>query len=95
MNYGNADADGCYTVSQMAEMLQTTVKELNKRLVAEQVQFWNGGRYRLTKEFEGSGYARDRAFHYYALDGEKKERPYLVWTQKGAEFIGKLVSGEE
>jgi len=83
----NADADGCYTVSQMAEMLQTTVKELNKRLVAEQVQFWNGGRYRLTKEFEGSGYARDRAFHYYALDGEKKERKYLVWTPAGMEFI--------
>ena len=83
----NADADGCYTVSQMAEMLQTTVKELNKRLVAEQVQFWSGGRYRLTKEFEGSGYARDRAFHYYALDGEKKERKYLVWTPAGMEFI--------
>ena len=36
----NADADGCYTVSQIAEMLHTTVKELNKRLVEEQVQFW-------------------------------------------------------
>ena len=66
----NADADGCYTVSQIAEMLQMTVKELNKRLVAEGVQFWNGGRYKLTKEFAGSGYAKERSFHYYALDGE-------------------------
>ena len=38
----NADADGCYTVSQLAEMMEITVKELNKRLVAEGVQFRNG-----------------------------------------------------
>ena len=83
----NADADGCYAASDIARMMQMTVKELNKRLVAEGVQFWNGGRYKLTKEYEACGYARDRAFHYYALDGEKKERKYLVWTPVGLEFI--------
>lgn len=88
----NADADGCYTVSQLAEMMEMTVKELNKRLVAEGVQFWNGGRYKLTKEYEGCGYAQDRAFHYYALDGEKKERKYLVWTPMGMEFVRTVLS---
>lgn len=83
----NADADGCYAASDIARMMQVTVKELNKRLVSEGVQFWNGGRYKLTKEYEGSGYAKDRSFHYYALDGEKKERKYLVWTAIGMEFI--------
>ena len=83
----NADADGCYAASDIARMMQMTVKELNKRLVAEGVQFWNGGRYKLTREYEACGYARDRAFHYYALDGEKKERKYLVWTPVGLEFI--------
>ena len=86
----NADADGCYTVSQLAEMMQITVKELNKRLVAEGVQFRNGGRYMLTKEYEGRGYAQDRAFHYYGLDGEKKERKYLVWTPAGREFVSAI-----
>ena len=86
----NADADGCYTVSQLAEMMQITVKELNKRLVAEGVQFRNGGRYMLTKEYEGRGYAQDRAFHYYSLDGEKKERKYLVWTPAGREFVSAI-----
>ncbi len=38
----NADADGCYTVSQIAEMMQMTTKQLNKRLVEYDVQFWNG-----------------------------------------------------
>ena len=87
----NADADGCYAASDIARMMQMTVKELNKRLVAEGVQFWNGGRYKLTKEYEACGYARDRAFHYYALDGEKKERKYLVWTPVGLEFIRSIL----
>lgn len=87
----NADADGCYAASDIARLMQMTVKELNKRLVAEGVQFWNGGRYKLTKEYEGSGYACDRAFHYYALDGEKKERKYLVWTAIGMEFIRSII----
>ena len=87
----NADADGCYTVTRIAEMMQMTVKELNKRLVEEQVQFWNGGRYKLTEAYEKSGFAQDRSFHYYALDGEKKERKYLVWTPTGMEFIRTIV----
>ena len=87
----NADADGCYTVSQLAEMMEITVKELNKRLVAEGVQFRNGGRYMLTKEYEGRGYAQDRSFHYYGLDGEKKEKKYLVWTPAGREFVSAMI----
>ncbi len=83
----NADADGCYTTSQIAEMMQMTTKELNKRLVEENLQFWNGGRYKLTETYQQSGFAQDRSFHYYALDGEKKERKYLVWTPIGMEFI--------
>ena len=83
----NADADGCYTTSQIAEMMQMTTKELNKRLVEENLQFWNGGRYKLTEMYQQSGFAQDRSFHYYALDGEKKERKYLVWTPDGMEFI--------
>ena len=87
----NADADGCYTTSQIAEMMQMTTKKLNKRLVEENLQFWNGGRYKLTETYQQSGFAQDRSFHYYALDGEKKERKYLVWTPIGMEFIRTIV----
>ncbi len=89
----NADADGCFTVRQIAEMMQSTVKELNKQLVKAGIQFWNGGRYKLTEQYADSGLAQERSFHYYSLDGEKKERKYLVWTREGAEFI-KLMSNE-
>lgn len=87
----NADADGCFSASDIAEMLQMTVKQLNKRLVEEGLQYWNGGRYKLTKEYEDSGYGQDRSFHYFSLEGEKKERRYLVWTPSGMEFIRTIV----
>ena len=87
----NADADGCFSARDIARMMQMTVKELNKLLVKEQVQFWNGGRYRLTEQYRQSGLAQERSFHYYSLDGEKKERKYLVWTPEGVEFIRTMV----
>ena len=70
----NLPSDGCLTAGEVAKLLEMGVKELNKLLVAAGVQFWNGGRYKLTKEYDGRGLAQDRAFHYYSLDGEKKKR---------------------
>ena len=86
----NAPADGCFTMSEIAKDLDTTVKELNKMLVKEGVQFYNGGRYRMTEDYQNSGLAQERSFHYFTLEGEKKERLYLVWTHEGAEFIKEI-----
>lgn len=88
----NLPADDCLTVSDIAKSLGLSPTELNKRLVRMGVQFWNGSRYRLTLEYANRGLAQDRSFHYYALDGEKKQRPYLVWTPKGVEFVKQLVN---
>ena len=86
----NAPADGCFTMSEIAKDLDTTVKELNKMLVKEGVQFYNGGRYKICEEYQNSGLAQERSFHYFTLEGEKKERLYLVWTHEGAEFIKEI-----
>ena len=86
----NAPADGCLTVSEVAELLKTSVKDLNHFLVKQDIQFRRDGRYYLTPKYEGSGFAKERAFHYFSLDGEKKERLYLVWTPEGMEFIRHL-----
>lgn len=83
----NAPADGCFTISEVAEMLKTSVKELNQFLVKQDIQFRRDGRYYLTPKYEGSGFGKERAFHYFSLEGEKKERLYLVWTPEGMEFI--------
>ena len=67
-----------------------TVKELNRMLVKEGVQYYLGGRYLLNDRYQQSGFAQERSFHYYGLDGEKKERLYLVWTPEGTEFIKEM-----
>ena len=87
----NAEAESCLTLTQLARMLHVPTKELNRWLVRAGVQRWEGGRYRLTREYEGCGMAEERSFHYYALDGEKKERRYLVWTRAGVELICKMM----
>lgn len=87
----NRPSDGCFTISEIAKMLDTTVKAVNKKLVEEGVQYWNGGRYKLTPKYTDRGLAKDRAFHYYSLDGEKKERAYLVWTSIGMELIRTII----
>ena len=86
----NAPADGCFTVSEIAKDLDITVKELNRMLVKEGVQYYLGGRYLLNDRYQQSGFAQERSFHYYGLDGEKKERLYLVWTPEGTEFIKEM-----
>ena len=87
----NRPADGCLTVSEIAKMLNMTVKAVNRRLVEEGVQYYNGGRYRLKPKYANRGLGQDRSFHYYSLEGEKKERAYLVWTPVGLEFIKTVI----
>ena len=74
---------------QVQRMTSLEVKKLNAWLTDMGVQVWRQGRYMLTPNYEGLGLAQDRLFIYYSKDGKKKERTYLVWTQKGAEMISK------
>ena len=87
----NEPADGCLTVRQIAEMLGTTYKKISRKLVEKQIVFWANGRYFLKPEFEGQGLTQERFFHWYSLEGEKKERAYLVWTPIGMQFIRTII----
>ena len=87
----NAPADDCMTASEVAKMLGKSVKELNKQLVAKRVQYWKDGSYHLRSEYLGRGLTRQRAYHYYGLNGTKKECEYMVWTKLGAEMIVSMI----
>ena len=50
------------------------------------------GRQRLTSQYAESGLAENRHCRYYSLKGELKESIYLVWTEKGRDFINKLIN---
>lgn len=83
----NLPADDCLPATQVAESLDVDVKQLNHFLVDKGVMYWSYGRYKLTAKYADCGYAEERKFHYHALNGARKQRPYLVWTKQGKEFI--------
>lgn len=91
----NRIADGCFSATEVAKTLELEVKEMNLMLVGAGVIFWNGSRYKLTDKYADQGLAQDRQFHYYGLGGVKKQRPYLVWTAAGVEFISGLLRSSQ
>lgn len=91
----NLPADGCFSATEVAKTLELEVKEMNLMLVSAGVIFWNGSRYKVCEKYAYQGLAQDRNFHYYGLGGVKKQRPYLVWTAAGVEFISGLLRASQ
>ena len=87
----NRNADGCITMKEIAAQYGMDVKDMNSFLVDRGIQKWMRGQYRLTANYEGRGLAEDRLFIYYSKEGKQKKQTYLVWTQKGADFINNLL----
>lgn len=87
----NRNADGCLTASDIAKTIGIDVQDLNSFLVDRGIQQWRRGQFRLTKNYEGRHLTEDRLFIYYSKEGKQKKQTYLVWTQKGADFINSLL----
>ena len=87
----NLPADDCLSASEVAKLIDVDVKDLNSFLVDQGVQYWAGSGYKICKNFQGFGYTQERTFYYFGLKGEKKQRPYLVWTPKGVKMIKKML----
>ena len=87
----NQHADGCITTTDIAKAIGMETKDLNSWLCDMGVQKWRRGQFRLTQDYEDHGLTQDRLFIYYSKDGKQRERTYLVWTQKGAEMIDKML----
>ena len=87
----NLPADNCLSASEVAKMIDVDVKALNNYLVDQGIQYWAGSGYKICKNFQGFGYTQERTFYYFGLKGEKKQRPYLVWTPKGVKMIKKML----
>ena len=87
----NRNADGCFTASDIAKTIGIDVQDLNSFLVDRGIQQWRRGQFRLTENYEGRHLTEDRLFIYYSKEGKQKKQTYLVWTQKGADFINSLL----
>ena len=89
----NMQAVDCLSSTEVAKMLGYELKDFFLLLDAAGIVCKKGGRRKLTKAYEDKGLAEDRVFHYYSIDGQKRYRPYLVWTAAGVDFIDRLIKG--
>ena len=82
------DTKGSMTTTQIAKSFGMTSHKLNTYLNNKGIQFKMSGMWMLYKEYDGKGYAEIRTYV-----NKKKETTthYLVWTEKGKEFIYNLL----
>ena len=91
LDVANEDSDGCFTATEIAKVFGMSAHDLNSFLVDMKIQRWGGGQYRLTPQYPELGLAADRLSIGYSLKGKLKYNTYLVWTEKGRDFIMDLV----
>ena len=86
------DSVSCMTTTQVAKGLGMTAIELNRRLCRLGIQYCQSGQYLLYAGYARQGYAQNRTYMYRDAEGETHTRAYLVWTERGREFIHSLLT---
>ena len=69
-----------------------TGHDLNVLLCQMGIQYTQSGQYLLYAEYARQGLAKNRNFEYHTPEGDLKTRTYLVWTERGRDFIHQLLN---
>ncbi len=77
----------CMTTTQVAKELDMSAIELNRWLCKQGIQYSQSGQYLLYADYARRGYAKNRTHSFRDSQGEMHTRSYLVWTERGREFI--------
>ena len=85
------DSISCFTVTQIGKELGMTGHDLNVLLCSHKIQYAQSGQYLLYADYARQGLAKNRTFSREASDGTLHTRTYLVWTEKGRDFIHQLL----
>ena len=86
------DSINCITTTQLAKELSMTVQQLNRRLCEMHIQYWQSGQYMLYADYARQGFAKSRTRVHTVRDGIVLTETYLVWTERGREFIHRLLN---
>ena len=86
------DSVSCFTTTQLAKELGMSAQELNRRLCEMRIQYWQSGQYMLYADYARQGYAKNRTHSHKRLNGDLHTHTYLVWTERGREFIHQLLN---
>ena len=85
------DSVSCFTVTQIGKELGMTGHDLNVLLCQMGIQYAQSGQYLLYADYARQGLAKNRTFSREANDGTLHTRTYLVWTERGRNFIHRLL----
>ena len=85
------DSINCITTTQLAKELGMSAQELNRRLCEMRIQYWQSGQYMLYAEFARQGFAKSRTRKHVMKHGIVMTEMYLVWTERGRNFIHRLL----
>ncbi|MBR5541839.1 MAG: phage antirepressor KilAC domain-containing protein [Bacteroides sp.] len=86
------DSINCITTTQLAKELGMTAQELNRRLCSMHIQYWQSGQYMLYAEYARQGLAKSRTRTHTLKHGMVITEMYLVWTERGRDFIHRLLN---
>ena len=86
------DSINCITTTQLAKELGMSAQELNRRLCEMRIQYWQSGQYMLYAEFARQGFAKSRTRRHVCKHGIVMTEMYLVWTERGRNFIHQLLN---
>ena len=85
------DSINCVTTTQLAKEMGMSAQELNRRLCEMRIQYWQSGQYMLYAEFARQGFAKSRTRRHVCKHGIVMTEMYLVWTERGRNFIHQLL----
>ena len=86
------DSINCITSTLLAKELGMSAQELNRRLCEMRIQYWQSGQYMLYAEFARQGFAKSRTRRHVCKHGIVITEMYLVWTERGRNFIHQLLN---
>ena len=81
------DSVDCLTMTQVAKGLGMTVHDLTTRLLQDGVIYEQSGQYMLYAPYARRGLATCRTHTHRDLFGTVHTHTYLVWTERGKQFI--------
>lgn len=91
--YNDVLASGSvYTTNRIAKEFGMSAVTLNRKLREMGVQYNQGGQWLLTCKYQNKGYTKTRTYTYLRNDGSTETSLQTVWTERGREFIHKLLS---
>lgn len=85
-------SNSTYNINAIAKELGMSAVTLNKELYRRGVQYRQGQQWLLYSKYQDKGYTKTHTHSYTRSDGSLGSAMSTVWTEKGREFILKLMS---